>query len=109
MEDTMNYLQKHPQSKSLQKAELLLQKKNPYKIKFTNLSSTRQPKTTYVESSNFDEYLKIKNIVEVEVATTKKSSLSSYCSMKKTNNCSKYHTNKNKKKERNNYEIIHEE
>ena len=41
--------------------------------------------------------------VEVEVATTiqkKKSSPSSYCSMKKTNNFSKYHTGKNKKKER---------
>ena len=50
MEDTMNYLQKHSHCKSLQKAESLLQKQNPYKIKFTNVSSTRQPKTTYVES-----------------------------------------------------------
>ena len=67
MEDTMKYLQKHSHSKSLKKAESLLQKQNPYKIKFMNVSSTRQLKTTYAESSNLDESLTRGGIVKVEV------------------------------------------
>ena len=62
MDDTMNYLQKHSHSKSLQKEESLLQKKNPYEIKLTNVLSTRRPKTTYVEPSNLDECLKRKKL-----------------------------------------------
>ena len=43
MEDTKNYLLKHSHNNTCQDAESLLQKQNPYGLKFKNISSTRKP------------------------------------------------------------------
>ena len=61
-----------------------------------NVSSTRWPKTTYIESSNLNECLKKEKIVEVEVATTIQKKKNQH----HQHNRSKYYTDKNKKKGR---------
>ena len=101
MEDTKNYLLKHSHNNTCQDAESLLQKQNPYGLKFKNISSTRKPNISYVTLSKSRECLKRKTIDDVEFATNiqkKKSITASYCSMKKTNKCTKYQTDIHEKK-----------